>query len=81
MGWAMTPAMIRVRDLELQPDTSHMHLTANIMLVASYQKNAPIKPAAPAPKPAPPAAPASTLVLMPKLTALIFSNASTAKKK
>ena len=31
-------SMIRVRDLELQPDTSHLHLTANIRLVASYQK-------------------------------------------
>jgi len=37
-------SMIRVRDLELQPDTAHQHLTANIRLVASYQKN----PAAPA---------------------------------
>ncbi len=75
------PAMIRVRDLELQPDTSHMKLTANIMLVASYQKNVPIKRAAPAAKPAPPAAPASTLGLMPKLPAMTVSNASTAKKK
>jgi len=32
-------SMIRVRDLELQPDTAHQHLTANIRLVASYQKN------------------------------------------
>ena len=31
-------SMIRVRDLELQPDASHLHLTANIRLVASYQK-------------------------------------------
>ena len=38
------PAMIRVRDLELQPDTSHMKLNANVMLVANYQKNP--KPAA-----------------------------------
>jgi type II secretory pathway component PulM len=37
-------SMTRVRDLELQPDTAHQHLTANIKLVASYQKN----PAAPA---------------------------------
>lgn len=36
-------SMIRVRDLELQPDTAHQHLNANIKLVASYQKN----PAAP----------------------------------
>ena len=37
-------SMIRVRDLELQPDALHQHLTANIKLVASYQKN----PAVPA---------------------------------
>lgn len=33
------PAMIRVSDLELQPDSSHMKLSANVKLVASYQKN------------------------------------------
>jgi type II secretory pathway component PulM len=32
-------SMTRVRDLELQPDAAHQHLTANIRLVASYQKN------------------------------------------
>ena len=37
-------SMIRVRDLELQPDGPRQHLNANIRLVASYQKN----PAAPA---------------------------------
>jgi Tfp pilus assembly protein PilO len=31
-------SMIRVRDLELQPDPAHQHLSANIRLVASYQK-------------------------------------------
>ncbi|MDD5139168.1 MAG: hypothetical protein PHY43_02780 [Verrucomicrobiales bacterium] len=39
---------IRVRDLELQPDTAKQNLTANIRLVASYQKNTPaanLKPA------------------------------------
>ena len=36
-------SMIRVRDLELQPDPPHQHLTANIRLVASYQKIAPAK--------------------------------------
>jgi Tfp pilus assembly protein PilO len=34
-------SMIRVRDLELQPDPPHQKLTANIKLVASYQRNAP----------------------------------------
>ena len=34
-------SMIRVRDLELQPDATHQHLNANIRLVASYQKNRP----------------------------------------
>jgi len=33
-------SMIRVRDLELQPDSPKQHLNANIQLVASYQKNA-----------------------------------------
>jgi type II secretory pathway component PulM len=33
-------SMIRVRDLELQPDVPRQHLNANIRLVASYQKNA-----------------------------------------
>lgn len=37
-------SMIRVRDLELQPDGAHTHLNANIRLVASYQKN-PVIPA------------------------------------
>ncbi len=43
-------SMIRVRDLELQPDGPRQHLNANIRLVASYQKNpaAPVRAAAPA---------------------------------
>jgi hypothetical protein len=32
-------SMIRVRDLELQPDPPRQHLAANIKLVASYQKS------------------------------------------
>ncbi len=32
-------SMIRVRDLELQPDQPRQKLSANIRLVASYQKN------------------------------------------
>ena len=36
-------SMIRVRDLELSPDPPHQHLNANIRLVASYQKNPPVK--------------------------------------
>jgi Tfp pilus assembly protein PilO len=34
-------SMVRVLDLELQPDAPHQHLNANIRLVASYQKSAP----------------------------------------
>ena len=34
-------SMIRVLDLELQPDPPHQKLNANIRLVASYQRNAP----------------------------------------
>jgi Tfp pilus assembly protein PilO len=33
-------SMIRVRDLELQPDAAKQHLNANLRLVASYEKNA-----------------------------------------
>lgn len=33
------PSMIRVRDLELQPDGPRQHLNASIQLVASYQKS------------------------------------------
>jgi len=47
-------SMIRVRDLELQPDPPRQRLNANIKLVASYQKNP--KPAAPAAKPSTPPA-------------------------
>ena len=39
---------IRVRDLELQPDAAKQNLTANIRLVASYQKNMPAAKNAPA---------------------------------
>jgi hypothetical protein len=39
-------SMIRVRDLEMQPDAPHQRLSANIRLVASYQKN-PASPAKP----------------------------------
>jgi Tfp pilus assembly protein PilO len=38
-------SMVRVIDLELQPDGAHQHLNANIRLVASYQKNSNLKPA------------------------------------
>ena len=43
-------SMVRVLDLELQPDGSRQHLNANIKLVASYQKNppAPARAATPA---------------------------------
>ena len=39
-------SMIRVRDLTLQPDAPHQRLTADIRLVASYQKK--LNPATPA---------------------------------
>jgi Tfp pilus assembly protein PilO len=41
-------SMIRVRDLEMQPDAPRQNLNANIRLVASYQKSPPagnLKPA------------------------------------
>jgi Tfp pilus assembly protein PilO len=34
-------SLIRVRDLSLQPDVPHQRLSADIQLVASYQKNLP----------------------------------------
>jgi type II secretory pathway component PulM len=34
-------SMVRVRDLELQPDNARQHLNANIGLVASYQTGGP----------------------------------------
>jgi Tfp pilus assembly protein PilO len=40
-------SMIRVRDLELQPDPPRQRLIANIKLVASYQKNPTAAPAKP----------------------------------
>lgn len=43
-------SMIRVRDLEMQPDPPHQRLSARINLVASYQKK---------PKPAPAAKPSN----------------------
>ena len=74
-------SMIRVHDLELQPDFPHYHLSANIKLVANYQKSS--KAPAVARKPAPPAAPAEA---MPANKVNFFGNAkratnSTALKK
>jgi Tfp pilus assembly protein PilO len=51
-------SMIRVRDLELQPDSPRQRLNARIKLVASYQKNS--KPAAPTPSTSASAAQPST---------------------
>ncbi len=44
-------SLIRVRDLALKPDGPRQQLSANVKLVASYQKNPPKKPA-PAARPA-----------------------------
>ena len=41
-------SMIRVRDLELQPDSARQRLNANVRLVASYQKNRTAHTATPA---------------------------------
>lgn len=41
-------SMIRVRDLELQPDNAKQHLNGNIRLVASYQKSSPVSNLKPA---------------------------------
>lgn len=41
-------SMIRVRDLELQPDQPRQHLNAHVRLVASYQRAAPASRSKPA---------------------------------
>jgi hypothetical protein len=74
-------SMIRVLDLELQPDTPHYHLSGNIQLVASYQKSA--RPAGGEKNPPPAHAEAAPVPVKP---VNIFGNAkratnSTALKK
>lgn len=62
-------SMIRVRELELQPDGTHHYLNANIQLVASYQKTpAAVSPAAPV-QPTAPVAP--TVPAAPKLRNIV----------
>jgi Tfp pilus assembly protein PilO len=63
-------SMIRVRDLELQPDMPHYHLSANIKLVASYQKKAALPGQAKQPAPAETAA-----IAMPAKNVNIFGSA------
>lgn len=46
-------SMIRVRGLSLHPDAPRQQLSANITLIASYQKKAPTRAATPARTPAP----------------------------
>jgi hypothetical protein len=48
---ASTNSLIRVQELRLRPDNpaNPMKLMGNMTLVSSYQKNPPIKPAAPSP--------------------------------
>jgi hypothetical protein len=41
--------VIRVRELDLRPDPSQTRLQGSMKLVASFQKNPPVKPAAPKP--------------------------------
>jgi len=56
-------SLIRVRDLVLRPEPSHQQLSAQIKLVASYQKKAPVRGAATqtaAPKASAPTLPGST---------------------
>jgi type II secretory pathway component PulM len=46
---ATNELVIRVRELELRPDTSQTRLQGYMRLVASFQKNPPAKPTAPQP--------------------------------
>ncbi len=64
-------SMMRVRAMSLHPDPSHMQLSANVTLVASYQKKAPgrgtgaaapARAVAEAPKPKPAPAPPAPVV-------------------
>jgi Tfp pilus assembly protein PilO len=65
-------SMIRVRELELQPDGAHQKLNANIQLVASYQKKpAAVSPAAPVQPTAPAASAAPAVPSAPKLRAIV----------
>jgi hypothetical protein len=52
-------SLIRVRDLALHPDPPRYQLSANVKLVASYQKKAPAKSVAPAIKAGGPPRPAN----------------------
>jgi hypothetical protein len=45
-------SLIRVRDLSMRPDGPQQKLVANVKLVASYQKKAPLRPSAPGARPA-----------------------------
>lgn len=57
-------SMIRVRGLSLRPDAPRQQLSANITLVASYQKKAPTRASAPA-RTSTPAAPAAAPISKP----------------
>lgn len=61
-------SLIRVRALSIRPDAPHTGLSANITLIASYQKKAPAK-TLPATKPAPAPAPAITPAARPAVPA------------
>ncbi len=47
-------SLVRVRAMSLRPDSTHQQLNANITIVASYQKKAPVRQTGPA-SPTPPA--------------------------
>jgi Tfp pilus assembly protein PilO len=48
-GLSSGGSLIRVKSMSLQPDQPRMRLTGNISLVASYQRQTPLKPATAAP--------------------------------
>jgi hypothetical protein len=55
-------SLIRVRELNLRPDAPRQQLSAQIKLVANYQKKAPVKSTLPAQKNAAAAAPTKTSI-------------------
>jgi Tfp pilus assembly protein PilO len=71
-------SMIRVRDLDLQPDSPHYHLSANILLVASYQKNSKPGGAAPAGAGKPAGPPGNAGISLPQKSVNIFGTAKRA---
>jgi hypothetical protein len=71
-------SMVRVRDLELQPDAARLHLNGNIQLIASYQKN--LTAPAPAKKTTPTPIAAKKISASPSTHVIVKTNSKAAVK-